>query len=253
MKRSLIFLILLLIGFPQAAVSETIKLCVDERNWYPFTFAENNTGKGMHVEIVKKALKDLGHDLIIEPQHRNRNILACRQGDFDGIISIAYDDSLESVLDFPPAAEKETESPWRIMQVDHMVITYIYDKYAFKGDIQTLPNPVRITFAESITNMLKEAGLEVEETSRDRQNFEMLVRDENGCVITTSIVAENMNKEPKFKNKFKIHPTPLISQSYYLAFSEKSSLPSTEKLKIWEKIVELRGDYVYMLKLFAQY
>ena len=34
--------------------AKTINLCMDNRDWYPFTFQERKSAKGMHVDIVKR-------------------------------------------------------------------------------------------------------------------------------------------------------------------------------------------------------
>ncbi|MDM8516501.1 hypothetical protein QUF76_09895, partial [Desulfobacterales bacterium HSG16] len=145
------------------------------------------------------------------------------------------------------------ESKWRIMQVDHMVITHMDSQYEFEGDIKTLPAPIRLPFGEALATDLEKAGLKVDMAKEARNNFRKLMRDKTGVVITTSVMAEEMNKQFEFKDKFIISPTPLASQSYFLAFSKKSEVSDDEKKKIWEEIARWRDDYLFMLQIFAQY
>jgi hypothetical protein len=140
------------------------------------------------------------------------------------------------------------------MQVDHMVITHVRNEYKFRGDMGSIPTPVRFPFSTSLSEKLTNAGLlDIEQTNSDEQNFGMLLRDKTGSVITTSVIAESMNDHPKFKGTYKIQPNPLISQSFYLAFSPKTKISEWEKMEIWKRIATIRNDYVIMLQLFAQY
>ena len=80
-----------------------------------------------------------------------------------------------------------------------------------------------------------------------------LMRDMKGSVITSTVLAERMAGEAEFKGKIKIEAMPVSSQSFYLAFSKKSGISPEDRERIWNRIRELREDYVYMLQLFAQY
>ncbi|MBF0102590.1 MAG: transporter substrate-binding domain-containing protein [Desulfobacterales bacterium] len=264
MKKIILILFLILMSISTQMIrniyAKTLKFAIDDRNWYPFTYVDNEQAKGMHVEVVIEALKNLGYQFEINPLPRKRCIKSSEAGVVDGVISIAYNSDLAKIIEFPKDAAnpplsqwKTKESAWRIMQVDFMVITHSDAKYNFQGDIKTLPIPIRIPMGETFVSELNQANLLVEEAREDIQNFGKLIRDKNGCVITTSIIAENMNKNPEFSGKFIIQATPLSSQSYFLAFSRKSSLTQDEKDKIWDEIQKLRDDYVFMLVLFSQY
>ncbi|MBF0118444.1 MAG: transporter substrate-binding domain-containing protein [Desulfobacterales bacterium] len=251
MKRLLF--ILIFINIISIAEGKDIKLSCDARYWYPFVYTEGALIKGMHIDIVTKALKNLGYNAHINALPRKRSILSAESGDVDGIISITYHPNHAKSLEYPEGANVDKESKFRIMQVDLMIISHIDNNYEFEGDIKSIPAPIRITRGETIADDLKNQGLEVEETTSDEQNFSKLIRDKKGTVITTSVIAESMNKDKRFTSKFKISSTPLISQSYYLAFSVKTKLSSSGKKNIWEEISRLRDDYVYMLQVFAQY
>ncbi|MBF0224058.1 MAG: transporter substrate-binding domain-containing protein [Desulfobacterales bacterium] len=249
-----------LIAVVESVNAKTINLTIDERYWYPFAYIENDQPKGMHVDIIKEALKNLGYEIKIKPLPRKRSIMSCEEGEVDGVISIAFHPELAKSLEFPsdaanpPQSQWGTkESKWRIMQVDQMIVTLIDNNYEFDGDMKSIPNPVRVPRGETIIADLEKFGLYVEEAREDNQNFGKLLRDKDGSVITSSIMAENMDNTPEFKNKFRIQAIPLASQSYFLAFSLKSTLNADEKNKIWDEIKRLRDDYVFMLVMFSQY
>lgn len=253
------FMHVLLIGglalLPPAAGAQnkTLSLCADARDWYPFTYQDNGEAKGLHIDIVKQALTQLGYDLNIQLYPRLRCVRNVRNNDMAGMISLEYDPEMATFLEYPADAAQASESSARIMQVDHVVVTYGSDAYEFEGDLRTMPDPVRVIAGESIIGKLQQAGVRSEDVTTDLQNFRKLMRDRKGVVVTTSLMAEKINRQPEFKGKFKISMEPLVSQSYHLAFSKNAELTAEEKQRIWAEIAKLRDDYVYMLQIFAQY
>jgi hypothetical protein len=254
MKRSIvIFLVCYVISLPSMTSAEALKLCSDGRDWYPFTYREGVHPKGMHVDIVQQALESLGYEYVIVPYPRTRCISSVQSGDMDGMISVAYDPTLARFFTYPPEAKDAWESEWRIMQVDYVVVTYIEDDYEFEGDVETLPSPIRITSGETMTEEFQKVWPKIEKAATDEENFYNLIRDRMGVVITTSVMAENMNQNPQYQGLFKIQATPLISLSYHLAFSLQAQISFDEKKQIWQEIAKWRDDYVFMLQMVAQY
>lgn len=237
----------------EVAVPCRLRLCVDSRNWYPFTFRVGKQAGGIHVDLIRMALDNLGYEVEIRAYPRNRCLLYLQQGKVDGMISVAYDRVIDGFADYPADACRDGESAWRIMQVDHVVITSVGDDYDYRGDIKTLPQPVRIPRGEIFKDMLGDAGLKVEEGKEDFNNFLKLIRDGKGVVITTSVMAEQLMEDPLVGGKFIIQPIPVSSLSYFLAFARYTPLPAGRQLEIWDEIARLRDDYVYMLQLFAHY
>lgn len=253
MKIKILFLLFsLLIMSGTSAYSKTIKLTIDERNWYPFAYVDNDTPAGMHVELVKKALTSLGYSTSIDYLPRKRCLFSIDQGTIDAMISISYNQEVAKGMDFPEDAQKSVESQWRIMQVDQVVVTMKSD-YEFDGKIESLPEPVRIPSGESITAYISASGKMIDEAKTDEQNFGKMRRDISGCVITTTMVAEKIAMMPEYAGKINIHAIPLASLSYHLGFSKKTSITPEEKKAIWEEIKKWRENYVFMLQLYSQY
>ena len=253
MIKLIVFIFFLIMCGAEAVCARDLTLSVPERNWYPFTYVEASQVKGMHVDMVRKAVQDLGYVLTIKVLPSKRSLKYAKTGRVDGIISIAYSKENAAVLDFPADAATGSESKWRIMQVDHIIVTHNEAAYEFDGDIKTIPEPIRLPQGESFTPVLVDAGHLVYETRTDIQNFKMLARDKTGAVITTSLIAENMFSKLAFDDRLTIQAVPMLSESYHVGFSKMTALSSDEKQKIWDAVARLRDDYVYMLQLFAQY
>lgn len=253
MRKRVIMVLLLLLAVTAVSEAKMLTLSVVERSWYPFSYVEGSTITGMHVDMVKKALDELGHTYEIKVLPSKRGVKYARTGEIDAVISIAYSPKMSEVFDFPQDAGRVPESKWRIMQVDHIILTHKDADYEYTGNIESLPGPVRIPIGETFAASLRDAGHVVYETRTDLQNFMMFMRDGTGSVVTTSVVAERLFMNPDFTGEFNIQAVPLISQSYHLGFSKKTPLTHEEKQKVWDTIARLRDDYVYMLQLFAQY
>lgn len=250
-------IICLLIGSMLGAFTlqaEVFKICMDQRDWQPFTFKEGEAFKGMHIDIVVQALKKLGH----EAQFSALPWLRCatkdgESGAVDAVMPATYQAEYAGFLSYPEDAAKPGESAWRIMQVDQALITFQSDPYIYKGDLKSLPNPLRLTVGDPLSAELEALGFKPEATRGDINNIGKLVRDKNGSVITSTILAESFDRDPQFKGKLNIHAVPINSKSYFLAFSKKGKVKDDLAKKIWTEIANLRDDYVYMLQLYAQY
>jgi hypothetical protein len=235
------------------ACGESLKLNCSDGYWYPFLYTRDLQARGILYDVVKKAIESLAIDARIEPVPFRRAIIMAQGGEVDGVIAVGFQPDLSPILDYPPGAEKDTESPWRIMQVDYVVVSFVEDDYEFEGDLGTLPLPVRLQQGTPIIDALSKAGLSAQEVREEVQNFLKLIRDRKGVIITTSVAAEMMNRDPRFRGKIKIHATPVASRSYYLAFAKKSRLSPADKERIWKEISRWRDDYVFMLQVFSEY
>ena len=236
-----------------SANGESLSLNCSDRYWYPFLYTRNDQARGILYDIVKKAIESLKIKALIEPVPLRRAIVRARNGKVDGVVAVGFHPDLSQVLDYPPGAAKDIESPWRIMQVDHVVVSFAEDPYEFEGDLKTLPPPVRVLQGSPVIDDLSKTGIDAQEVREEVQNFLKLSRDKKGVIITTSMAAEMMNRDPRFKGRIRIHATPVASHSYYLAFAKKSRLSSEDKERIWKEISRWRDDYAFMLQVFSQY
>jgi len=61
MFKKCVLLMLISVISTGLASAETIKICTDRSNWYPFTFRAKGNPAGIHIDITTKALVSLGH------------------------------------------------------------------------------------------------------------------------------------------------------------------------------------------------
>ncbi|MCW8931811.1 MAG: transporter substrate-binding domain-containing protein [Gammaproteobacteria bacterium] len=245
----------MLITFVVSTVSaKEISICSDDNFWYPFSYSENGTAKGWHIDIITTALKNLGYQYKIVPLSWKRCLEdGGKNGQFDAVANASYKPSRAEYLSYPPENPRQEKSDWRIMQVEYVVVSDISETYRYQGDPLTLPLPVRGTMGYSIVDDLKESGVKVDIGHNSEQNIKSLVRDKKGVVITVPQLAKFIAKKHHLENKIIIHSDPIKSKSYFFAFSQKSKVSEKEKLEIWQEIVRIRENEFLMNQFSSQY
>ncbi len=255
MKKILLLIILVLGITPFGSLhAETINIGTDASRWYPYTYEENGEAKGIHIDMVREVMKNLGHTAVFTPLPWKRCLKLTEVGEFNAIVSASYKPKRAEYLRYPPDAASSSKSKWRTTQVEYVVVSYANSKYVFEGDLATLPRPVRAPLGYSIVDDLKAKGINVVTAPNFTDNMRALIQSKRGVVITPPLNAEVMHKDPRFSEQFRVHETPVASKSYYMPFSKKNSGISEQEMgRIWEEIARLRDNTQYMLELTTRY
>ena len=239
---------------PGLCRSGAIQVCTDQNYWYPFSYAQQNEAKGIHIEIAAQALKNLGYAYKFSPLPWKRCLQTAGRGDFDAVLSASYNPQRAHRFIYPPDAADPRPSDWRITQVEYVVITLKGNDYGFEGDMRTLPHPVRSPLGYSIVNDLKDAGIRTVTSPDIRECMQQLILSGRGSVITPPQNARHLIREPRFAGKLKIHQHPVKSKSYFMVFSrQRGNLAKSEINSIWDEIRKLRSDHAYIDQLFRKY
>ena len=241
-------IILLLFSSILPVQAATINICTDKNFWYPFTYVQNKQSAGLHIAIVRSALKSTQHSYSFTPLPWERCLKAAKKGRYDAVVSASYKDKRAEYLHYPKDAKTAKKSDNRISQVEYVVVSMATHDYNFDGEIKGLPSPVRATKGYSIVDDLIGSGLKVDTAKGDANNLRKLLRDKKGVVITLPETARYFSQQAKFKNKLKIHPIPIKSKSYYMPFSKHSSLSEQERVAIWQAIAHIRDDEALVQK-----
>ncbi len=252
------FFILLSWPFSVQAVKK-ISICTDSNFWYPFTFVQNKEAAGLHIDIIKQALEDLGYEANFNPMPWKQCLKEAKEGHVDAVATVSYTDLRSAFLNFPEGAANDKKSPFRVTQIEYRVITPLMNQkgekndYVFNGQLKNIPEPLYITEGYSIIESLREDGLKVEEGPSSKDNFKKLIETKNGAVIEILDVANYFNSKPEFSGKLMIQGTPLTSKSYYLAFAKKGHLSLEDEQQIWDSIAKIRDDDKVMSKFIKKY
>ncbi len=264
MQASVAFLFFCLISFGIKA-GTPISICTDSNFWYPFTFVkeENKQAAGLHIDIITKALTELGYEPSYKPMPWKQCLKDAKDGHFDAVATVSYRADRANFLDYPADAADTSpgaKSKNRVSQVEYVVITPVVNAkgkpnvYSYQGDIKTIPSPVRVPAGYSIIDNLESAGLKVEEGQHSIEDFQKLVTQKTGSVIDLKDVTQHLSIQPEFSGKLAVSDKPIFSKSYFLAFTKKGNIKDTEaQKKIWAEIAKVREDSTQMGQFLGKY
>jgi len=257
------FVLLLLMLFFSTSISAVLPskmvICTDNNFWYPFSFLKDKKAAGLHIDIIEHALHQAGYQVEFKPLAWKQCLKEVKEGKVDAVATAAFTETRAQYLLFPPGAADDKESPWRVTQVDWVVVTPRVDprgkanSYVFSGDPQTLPQPVRLVRGYALAEALKKWLLIVDEADSSEANFRKLIREHQGSVIDLELTAKRYNFSPEFNGKMILHTLPLTSKSYYLAFSKKLKAKNIKPQQIWQEIVNVRDDVERRAEFMKKY
>jgi polar amino acid transport system substrate-binding protein len=246
MKRLLLLILILQSNLSLINADKKISICIDQNSWLPFTFVDVDEPSGIHVELAKKALSNLGYDLEISSMPWKRCLYGIKHGTFDAILSVSYKSNRNEYMYYPEDAEYSEKSELRVTSAEYVIVSCSDNPYVWDGDDQSLPEPVRIAFGSGTADRLKEKNIYVETARSDKNIYAMLKRDKTGVVLSYKASAEAMLRTERYKNIMKILPIPYISKSYYMGISRKGQISFKEAQIIWEEIAKIRDNEIIM-------
>lgn len=253
MQRVWILLLCICIS-GRVSAEKSITVCSDSNFWYPFTFVKDGRSAGLHIDIITKALNNLGHHIEFKPLPWKRCLADAKQGIVDGVATASYDDKRTGFLYYPADAPSVLKSDHRVMQVEYVVVTSADNHYVFDGDVTTLPQPVRTPRGYSIADDLRKQGVEVDDRAvGDENNIKKLLRHDKGSVIMIPEMLDVFNEQDVYQGRLKVSALPLKSKSYYLAMSKGTALSAEMREAIWDEIARVREDAAFMLEVTAKY
>lgn len=248
----LTFSILLFFVLSTASYAQDkLKLCVADSTWFPFIIIKKEAISGVYIDILIKSSKPLGYTIKVDAIPWKRCLHLTKTGQYDGIAGVSYQQSRTEFLSYPKDINSSESSKFQLSQVDYVIVTHSSTKFSFNGNVQQLPSPIRSPLGFSIGKELEALGLEVDNAAlNDDANLKKLLRDKSGSVILIREMAHFLiNNNPDLL----IHPHPLKSKSYFLAFSKRTELSKNEKIKLWEGISKVRDDKAFIRKTLESY
>jgi len=230
---------------------DKLKLCVADSTWFPFIIIKKEAISGVYIDILIKSSKPLGYTIKVDAIPWKRCLHLTKTGQYDGIAGVSYQQSRTEFLSYPKDINSSESSKFQLSQVDYVIVTHSSTKFSFNGNVQQLPSPIRSPLGFSIGKELEALGLEVDNAAlNDDANLKKLLRDKSGSVILIREMAHFLiNNNPDLL----IHPHPLKSKSYFLAFSKRTELSKNEKIKLWEGISKVRDDKAFIRKTLESY
>ena len=250
---------LLFLAATPALANNKIVICTDTNFWYPFTFLKNKEPVGLHIDIMRTALRDLGYEAQFKATSWKQCLSDAEHGRVDGVATASYRDDRAAYLNYPEGAAVDKKSPWRVSQVGYVLVTSAFDKqgkkntYHFDGNFKKVPEPVRAPIHYSVVKDLEKEGLKVREGKNSLYNFKQLAQERTGSVVDIEDVALHFGTQPQFAGKLTIQKKRLNHKSYFLAFSKSGSVKRDESEIIWATIAKIRDNPKHMAEFLKKY
>lgn len=239
--------------------NNTLTICTDTNFWYPFTYVKHKEAVGLHIDIISKALRQIGMEPIFKPSPWKECLKDAKLGIVDAVATASYQDDRTTYLQYPKGAAVDQKSPWRVTQVGYVLITPALNQngtpntYKFEGDFKSIPQPVRVPVHYSVIRDLEKEGLTVKEGKNSLEDFKQLVKDRTGSAVDVEDVAKYFGTQPEFAGKLIIQKKPLNNKSYYLAFSKAGKVKSEKAKEIWDAIAAVRNNPQQMGEFLRNY
>ena len=255
----LLFGFLLYLAAIPALAKTKILICTDTNFWYPFTYLKDRKPAGLHIDIIRTALRDLGYEAQFKATAWKQCLSDAEHGLVDAIATASYRDDRAAYLNYPEGAAVDQKSPWRVSQVGYVLVTSTFDKqgkkntYHFDGNFKKVPDPVRAPIHYSVVKDLEKEGLAVQEGKNSLYNFQQLAEKRTGSVVDIEDVALYFSTQPPFANKLTIQKKRLNDKSYFLAFSKSGSVKRDASAIIWKKIAKIRDNPEKIAEFLKQY
>jgi len=243
MKKLFMLILLSVFLWTGTLQAQAIKIAVDKNMWYPYTYVEDGTVKGLHIDIIKKALKILGYTPEFTPLPWKRCLRTTKNGKYDAVVSASYKSERAKYLYYPKGASSTKKSMYHITQVQYSVITNKHDSFEFDGDVKKLPNDVMAPLGYSIVDDLRKQGVIVVETSSDIDSFRKLLLAKKGCIVTLPQIANMLMQQSTYADKYYISKKNYKSKPYFIAFSKKTNISKEQREQIWNEIKTILINY----------
>ncbi len=133
-EKGLLITSLLLFSLSTVFTNSEITICIDNNSWIPFTYLYSEEPSGIHVELAKKALNDLGYSVIFTSMPWNRCLYEVEHGLFDAVLSVSYKEDRSEYLYYPDDADISEKSPLRVTSAEYVIVTHIENSYQWNGD-----------------------------------------------------------------------------------------------------------------------
>lgn len=242
-KRLLKPFILLLCLISSTLSAKSLNICVDDSDWMPYIYHQEDSLQGIHIDIIRSSLDSLGLDYQFQQVPWKRCLKGLEKGRYDAVATASYSAERNEYLCYPKDASITVYSQWRVGQVEYVIALPSGSDYSYDDNPFSIPQPVRTPRGYSIGHDLRATGIEVDSSAaNDLQNIKRMLRAQSGSVITLPSIVGWLNKQKAFSGKLKFSEKPLKSKSYFFAISRNGSLTELQANTIWGAISKARTE-----------
>lgn len=244
--------ILFLLFFLCSNAFSFTRICVSDNTWYPYTFTKQNTPKGIHIDIIKEAFRNIGVHYSITPMTWLECLKEARRGKYDATI-MSFAPNRAKYFYYPKHATLDEDN---INKLDYVVIVPVADSYNHVGGwTNDIPRPVRVVGLYSIGTETKDhLSISIDDSARnDEQNLLKMLRDNNGSAIMVEEIFHHLAEKERYVGRFRVSGNPIKTKAYFLAYSKRSNLSYESILEAWKAIRSVRENKNTMKIILNRY
>ena len=215
----------------QIKAQESISVCTDDDDWFPYVYLKSSnvqSVEGIVISLTDDVFAQLGFKAHYLALPWLRCMEQLKRGTVDVVIAGTYTEERAKYAHFPADAEKLVNSQYVLARDPFVVITHKDNNFMYRSNDAEIPAPIRAQHGYNITNQLIKSGLDVKKYYSNQSALEDLLRSKQGSVLINRMSADNILTEPKYGDYLHYNSTPIRVVPYFIMFS-KSSNKLTEK------------------------
>lgn len=236
---------------------KTIRICIDEAESFPFSFLENNSAHGVHIDITRAAIEAAGFEVEFKFLPWRRCIEhEMVTGSSDAAVSAAWSEPRESYLWYPNDAKAlgpKCSSPHALICNGPVLLIPEKTNFQFKENYSEIPQPVRITMGYAQVQDFRKRGLLVDEGPGDPFNVLKMIRDGTGSVLIWKLSLDNLATDDRIKGQYKLVEGFVDLSDGFLPFAKKGRFSQDEAVAVWSALAKLRSNPEFQSGIVARY
>ena len=238
-----------------ASGRKIIRVCVDEAETKPFSYVEQGVAKGFEVDVARDVLGSLGYAVEFKFLPWKRCVdHEVKSGASDTALSAAWTAKRSEYLWYPDDAAElgpKCTSPHALICNGPVLLVPADSKFEFKGDVLTVPQPIRVTYGYAQAGDYRARGMTIDEGPGAIFNIGKMVRDGSGSVLVWLLSLAQV--DPELKRRIRIVDGFSDLSNGFLPIAKNGRLTREEALAVWDLLAKRRASPDYERRLFAAY
>lgn len=247
--RDLIFWIAFSPLLASPAWAESIRLCVDDRPWLPYTTPEHGVSGSMPL-LIGMAAQEMGLRVDYEVLPWMRCQGNVRSGRLDALVGAGFVPLNRILAEFPMRGEavdnRRSLGSARVILARRMA-----GGESKAGRAALCAKPVGVPLGtQIILDELHKRGCQVDTGAKtDEQNIQKLLLRRVDLIAGYENDIQSL-VDARYKTKVEILPEPLFEAHYYLAFSKQYYAANQAQVEaLWSRIAQIKVSEAYLQQL----
>jgi polar amino acid transport system substrate-binding protein len=231
------------------AQAKDLHICYETSGYPPFTLGKDavpKRRKGSMVELVARAVKNVGFHPLFYRRPWSRCIKDVISGKADGIFPMVWAMGRDDWGHFPRLANGQLDDALSMRKATYRVFVPVKRKTQWDGEkFSNLSSGIGAPFGYAVYYKLKDARVLSSMTLDSANGFKMLALNRLDGYVVEQKIGLKITESKGWKNKIKMLPAPYHTSHFHLLMSNPFYLANTDGAEsIWQEINQLRTVYI---------